>query len=143
MIILLSDGEDGNAAMIDEVLDELVRKDIYVYTIGFGGADTEYLSYIARKCGGKFIQADSSSMLGEIYSSVGEYMTNDYVIEFNVVTEPEEFTRTIKILTDINDAFTEREYHVGVPYDEIKAEQDRTPLADYFQQVGGSLMEAE
>lgn len=143
VIILLSDGEDGNAAMIDEVLDELVRKDIYVYTIGFGGADTEYLSYIARKCGGKFIQADSSSMLGEIYSSIGEYMTNDYVIEFNVVTEPEKFTRTIKIMTDINDAFAEREYHVGVPYDEIEAEQDRTPLADYFQQIGGSLMETE
>lgn len=143
VIILLSDGEDGNAAMIDEVLDELVHKDIYVYTIGFGGADTEYLSYIARKCGGKFIQADSSSMLGEIYSSIGEYMTNDYVIEFNVVTEPEKFTRTIKIMTDINDAFAEREYHVGVPYDEIEAEQDRTPLADYFQQIGGSLMETE
>lgn len=143
VIILLSDGEDGNAAMIDEVLDELVRKDIYVYTIGFGGADTEYLSYIARKCGGKFIRADSSSMLAEIYSSVGEYMTNDYVFEFHVITEPEKFTRTIKITTDVNDAFAEREYHVGVSYDAIEAEQDRTPLADYFQQVGGSLMETE
>lgn len=143
VIILLSDGEDGNAGMIDEVLDELVSKDIYVYTIGFGGADSEYLSYIARKCGGKFIQADSSSMLREIYSSVGEYMTNDYVIEFHVVTEPEKFTRTIKVLTDINNAFAEREYHVGVPYDVIEAEQDRKPLADYFQQVGGSRMETE
>lgn len=143
VIILLSDGEDGNAGMIDEVLDELVSKDIYVYTIGFGGADSEYLSYIARKCGGKFIQADSSSMLREIYSSVGEYMTNDYVIEFNAVTEPEKFTRTIKVLTDINNAFAEREYHVGVPYDAIEAEQDRKPLADYFQQVGGSRMETE
>ena len=143
VIILLSDGEDGNAEMIDEVLDELVRKDIYVYTIGFGGADTEYLSYIARKCGGKYIQADSSSMLREIYSSIGEYMTNDYVIEFKVVTEPEKFTRTIKVMTDINDAFAEREYCVGVPYDAIKAEQDREPLADYFEQVGGSLMKTE
>lgn len=143
VIILLSDGEDGNAGMIDEVLDELVRKNIYVYTIGFGGADTEYLSYIARKCGGKFIQADSSSMLSEIYSSVGQYMTNDYVIEFRVITEPEIFTRTIRISSDINDAFSEREYHVGVAYDEIEAEQDKAPLADYFHQVGGSMMETE
>ncbi len=143
VVILLSDGADGNTEMIDEVLEELVRKQIYVYTIGFGGADTEYLSYIARKCGGKFIQADSSSMLGEIYASVGEYMVNDYVIEFNVITKPEEFTRTIKVLTDMNDAFAEREYHVGVPYDEIQAEQNKPPLADYFQQVGGSAMETE
>ncbi len=143
VVILLSDGADGNAGMIDEVLDELVRKEIYVYTIGFGGADTDYLSYIARKCGGKFIQADSSSMLGEIYSSIGEYMTNDYVIEFNVVAEPEKFTRTVKVSTDVNGAFAEREYYVGVPYDAIEAEQDKTPLADYFQQVGGSMMETE
>lgn len=80
-------------------------------------------------------------MLGEIYSSVGEYMTNDYVIEFNVVTEPEKFTRTVKVLTDVNDAFAEREYNVGVPYEAIEAEQERTPLADYFQQVGGSRMD--
>lgn len=63
-------------------------------------------------------------MLAEIYSSVGEYMTNDYVIEFNVVTEPERFTRIIKVQTDINDAFAEKEYYVGVPYEAIEAEQD-------------------
>lgn len=143
VVILLSDGADGNVEMIDEVLDELARKEIYVYTIGFGGADTDYLSYIARKCGGKFIQAGSSSMLGEIYASIGEYMTNDYVIEFNVVTEPEKFTRIVKISTDVNGAFAEQEYYVGVPYDAIEAEQDKTPLADYFQQVGGSMMETE
>lgn len=143
VIILLSDGEDGNTEMIDEVLNELVREEIYVYTIGFGGADTEYLSYIAKKCGGKYIQADSSSMLREIYSSIGEYMKNDYVIEFKAVTEPEKFSRTIKVLTDINDAFAQREYCVGVSYDAIEAEQDREPLADYFEQVGGSLMQTE
>jgi len=143
VVILLSDGADGNVEMIDEVLDGLASKEIYVYTIGFGGADTDYLSYIARKCGGKFIQADSSSMLMEIYSSIGEYMVNDYVIEFNVVTDPEKFTRTVKVSTDVNGAFSEREYYVGVPYEKIEAEQDKTPLADYFQQIGGSMMEEE
>lgn len=143
VIILLSDGEDGNARMIDEVLDELKRKNIYVYTIGVGGADTEYLSYIARKCDGKFIQADSSEVLGEIYSAIGQYMVNDYVIEFTAVTEPEEFTRKLKVTVDIDDAFAEREYHVGVPYDAIEEEMYEKPLADYFQQVGGSWTEAE
>lgn len=143
VIILLSDGEDGNAGMIDEVLDDLKRKNIYVYTIGVGGADTDYLSYIARKCDGKFIQADSSEVLGEIYSAIGQYMVNDYVIEFTAVTEPEEFTRTIRVTVDIDDAFAEREYYVGVPYDAIEAEMYEKPLADYFQQVGGSWTEPE
>lgn len=143
VIILLSDGEDGSGSIIDEVLEELNRRSIYVYAIGFGGADTEYLGYIAQKCGGKFIQADSSEMLGEIYASIGEYMVNDYVIEFEIVTEPEEFTRTIKVSVDVSDAVAERKYHVGVPYEAIKEERNRKPLADYFRQVGGSWMETE
>jgi len=143
VIILLSDGEDGNTAIIDEVLDELKRKEIYVYTIGFGGADTEYLGYIARKCGGKFIQAYSSQLLGEIYSTIGNYMVNDYVIEFEAVMDPEEFTRTIRVSVKMSDAFAEKEYHVGVSPEAIEAEQNRKPLADYFQQVGGSWMETE
>lgn len=143
VIILLSDGEDGNAGMIDEVLDDLKRRNIYVYTIGVGGADTEYLSYIARKCDGKFIQADTSEVLGEIYSAIGQYMVNDYVIEFTVTQSPEEFSRYVKVTVDVDDAFAEREYHVGVSYDEIESQRYERPLADYFQQVGGSWTEPE
>ncbi len=50
IIILLSDGEDGDTSKIDGVLRQLHQSNIYVYTIGFGGADTEYLSYIANSC---------------------------------------------------------------------------------------------
>lgn len=143
IIILLSDGEDGDASRIDEVLDELSRKNIYVYTIGFGGADTEYLSYIASKTRGKFIQADSSGTLGEIYSAIGEYMVNDYVLQFEIVVDPENFTRIVNISVDVNDAFAEQEYSVGVSYDDILGEQNETPLADYFRQIGGSWMNSE
>lgn len=143
IIILLSDGEDGDASRIDEVLDELSRKNIYVYTIGFGGADTEYLSYIASKTRGKFIQADSSEVLGEIYSAIGEYMVNDYVLQFEIVVDPDNFTRIVNVSVDVNDAFAEQEYSVGVPYDDILEEQNETPLADYFRQIGGSWMNSE
>lgn len=143
IIILLSDGEDGDAGRIDEILEELKRKDIYVYSIGFGGADTEYLSYIASQTRGKFIQADSSEMLGEIYSAVGEYMVNDYVLEFEVTVDPEEFSRIVNISVDVNDAFAEQKYSVGVPYDDILQEQNESPLADYFRQIGGSWMNGQ
>ncbi len=138
IIILLSDGEDGDTSRIDAVLEELNRKDIYVYAIGFGGADTEYLSSIASRCQGKFIQADSSGMLGEIYAAIGEYMVNDYIIQFNVETEPDQFTRTVYVSIDVNDAFAEKEYYVGVPLSDILEEDQMEPLADYFVQVGGS-----
>lgn len=138
IIILLSDGADGSSYQIEDVLDELNRQNICVYTIGFGGADTEYLSYIASRCDGKFIQADSSEVLGQIYAAVSEYMVNDYIIEFEVIAEPNDFSRKVSVAVDVNDAFDEREYCVGVPYEQIKAEQDQEPLANYFQQIGGS-----
>lgn len=141
IVILLSDGADGDASRIDAVLENLKRKNIYVYTIGFGGADTEYLSYIATSCGGKFIQADSSEVLGEIYSAIGEYMVNDYIIQFTVVMDPDNYSRVVNVSVDVNDAFAEREYHVGVPYEDIENETGETPLADYFWQIGGSWME--
>lgn len=140
VIILLSDGMDGDASYIDDVLDELKRNNIYVYTIGFGGADTTYLSYIASSCGGKFIEADSSEVLGEIYAAIGEYMVNDYIIEFTVVTEPENFSRNVNVSVDVNDAFAEKDYSVGVSLEDILEEQQEAPLADYFWQVGGSWM---
>ncbi len=140
IVILLSDGADGSRGYIDTVLDDLNRRNIYVYSVGFGGADTEYLSYIATRCRGKFIQADSSEMLGEIYAAIGNYMVNDYVLQFDVVTAPEEFTRDVNVSVDVNDAFAEKEYHVGVPLENIEDEANLEPEADYFSQIGGSWM---
>ncbi len=140
IVILLSDGADGSRGYIDTVLDDLNRRNIYVYSVGFGGADTEYLSYIATRCRGKFIQADSSEMLGEIYSAIGNYMVNDYILQFDVVMSPEEFTRNVNVSVDVNDAFAEKEYHVGVPYENIVDEANLEPEADYFNQIGGSWM---
>ena len=136
IIILMSDGQDGTP--IDDVLEELNRKNIYVYTIGFGGADSTYLSYIAEKCGGKFIQADSSEMLKEIYVAVGEYMMNDYILEFTAKTDIDNFDRNLKITLNENGIFVEPEYHIGVSLEEIQAEDGLLPWADYFQQIGGS-----
>ena len=143
VIILLSDGEDGDSSRIDGILEELKRRNIYVYTIGFGGADTEYLSYIATSCGGKFLQAESTQVLGEIYASIGQYMENDYIITFTVETEPERFDRIVRVETDVEDAYAEKEYNVGVSPDSILDEKNQRPVADYFQQIGGSDMSGQ
>ncbi len=143
VIILLSDGNDGDTGKIDQVLETLNNHNIYVYTIGFGGADTEYLSYIASQCGGKFIEASSSELLTEIYASIGQYIQNDYVFEFTAVTDTENYSRILRVEADISDAYAEREYDVGVPLEDILSEDEQTPLADYFKQIGGSFMGTE
>lgn len=143
IIILLSDGEDGDTARIDEVLKQLHQNNIYVYTIGFGGADTEYLSYIANSCEGKFIQAQSSDMLGAIYAEIGSYMVNEYLITFEAVTELDNFSRMCSVLLEQNNLLAEKKYHVGVDYNEIKTEETKKPAADYFREIGGSRKEEE
>ncbi len=143
IIILLSDGEDGDTSKIDEVLNQLRQNNIYVYTIGFGGADTEYLSYIANSCQGKFLQAQSSDMLGEIYNEIGSYMVNEYMIVYEAVLEPENFSRICSVALKQEGLFAEKEYHVGVDYNEIEAEEGKRPVADYFREIGGSRKDAE
>lgn len=138
IIILLSDGADGDAAGIDATLEWLNSQGIIVYTIGFGGADSAYLSKIAESCGGKYLSADSSKVLSEIYSDIGRSMTNDYILEFEAVTDVENYSRVLKIYSKKIGSEVTSEYHVGVKYDDIAAEDGQPPLFDAFRQIGGS-----
>ena len=140
VIILMSDGEDGS--YIEDLLKELNQKNIIVYTIGFGGINVEYLSHIATSCGGKFIHADSSQMLSEIYAAVGEYMVNDYILEFTAESDVDNYDRNLKITLDKEGIFAGRDYHIGVTFEEIQAEEGLRPQADYYQEIGGSDMNA-
>ncbi len=138
IIILLSDGADGNPGGIDAVLDELSAQNICVYSIGFGGADTDYLSYIADRTGGKFLSADSSALLSDIYTSIGEYMVNDYILEFEAKTDIENFVRELQIRADTSGAVTDSRYNVGVSLEEILAEAGLTPAFNSYRETGGS-----
>ncbi len=138
IVILLSDGADGNTGAIDAVLTALRQHNVVVYTIGFAGADTNYLNYIADTTGGKFIQADSSALLSEVYASIGEYMINDYVIEFEATADLLTYRRNLRVQTKKNRALATSPYHVGVPYEDILEEDALTPLYDSFREIGGS-----
>ena len=139
IIILLSDGEDGSASQIDSVLDELKLMDITVYTIGFGGADATYLEYIATKCGGKYLQADSEAVLSEIYGSIGETFENDYTIEFEAVAELEKLDRHLTVASDTMRFRTYGEYHVGPAFGDISDEREADRRYTCFRQYGGSF----
>ncbi|MBQ8578906.1 MAG: VWA domain-containing protein [Clostridia bacterium] len=137
-VILLSDGSDGNPAAIDAVLETLRAQNVCVYSIGFGGADSDYLAHIAESTGGRFLSADNSALLSDIYSSIGETMVNDYVLEFEAETEPDIFARNLHIETNTTGSVTDGDYNVGVSYEEILAEAERVPAYDSYRQTGGS-----
>ena len=113
--------------------------DITVYTIGFGGADATYLEYIATKCGGKYLQADSEAVLSEIYGSIGETFENDYTIEFEAVAELEKLDRHLTVASDTMRFRTYGEYHVGPAFGDISDEREADRRYTCFRQYGGSF----
>lgn len=133
IIILLSDGADGNPDSIDQVLSDVNSAGITVYTIGFGGADSEYLTKIASRCGGKYFEAYSSEFLSEIYNSIGSSMANDYVIEYLALEKPEEYDRDFRVILKKAEVSARRGYTVGVSADEIPSEPTR--IFGAFRQI--------
>lgn len=138
IIILISDGSDGYPDGIDAVLESLQQHSICVYTIAFGGADTDYLSYIADRTGGKFLQSDTSADISGLYAAIGEYMVNDYIIEFDATTAPDDFSRNIRISLDESHAVADSDYTVGVAYSSIVDEANLAPSYNAYRQTGGS-----
>ncbi len=138
IIILLSDGADGSAGIIDQVLDKIVAEGVIVYTIGFGGADATYLQYIAEKCGGRYLYANASELLSEVYDSIGVSMANDYLIEFTAKSELEDYSRHLDVTVDKLLSSAGSDYHVGVRPEIITQNRELAPAYSPFRQIGGS-----
>ena len=123
---------------MEEVLTKLEKQNIAVYSVGFGGAESSYMSNISQRTGGKFLRASEAGNLTSIYQQVSRYLLNNYILRFTVTEQPEEYTRRLRIqLSD--SAYDEKDYTVGVPEDQILAEDLLEPLSDFFQQIGGSF----
>ena len=137
-VSVLSMGPPQACYMLRECL-AMGADDAYLLSSrAFGGADTQYLSYIADATGGKFLQSDSSAGLEEIYSEIGEYMVNDYILEFDAKTALEDFSRDLSVEIPGAHAIAESVYNVGVPYRNILDENSMTPDYSPYRQIGGS-----
>ncbi len=136
VIILLSDGADSNTERINAALDEINREGVTVYTIGVEGSDASCLTHIATTCGGKYISAASTSMLAEIYSDLGSFMVNDYLIEYRAVEKLDEYDRYFEIEINDANASANGKYSVGVKAEDIEDDNDINYYG-MFRQIGG------
>ena len=137
IIVLLSDGEDGNKGQMEEVLAQLRAKSIVVYAVGMGEADSSYMQNIANKTGGKFLAASSADQLALLYQTINRFISNDYTFTFRTVSNSPAYVRTVKIV--MKDGFSDEvTYTIGPDADEVQAAIDAAPLADFFEQIGGS-----
>ena len=137
IIILLSDGQDGSDA--SEVIANAKSKEISIYSIGFAAADAAYLMHIAQETGGQFLQASESEELGTIYQLIQGYITNDYLVKYQAISQLEEYEREVQI--DAESSSDQVNYQVGVPMESILEEDGLRPQSDFYRQIGGSDLE--
>jgi hypothetical protein len=85
-ILVLSDGEDTDSkATLPEVLEELKKTNLPVYTIGLvaTGFNDSVLEQLAMATGGLYFKAPRSNELAGLYEHIQEQLGNQYVVKFN------------------------------------------------------------
>lgn len=86
VIILMTDGQDGNTSKTLESTKNAASKKIKIYTIGFGDdVDEELLRDIASQTGGEYQYANSENTMGII----GSFMYAQHSTNADVITQME------------------------------------------------------
>lgn len=97
-IILLTDGKDNNSQEeMQKVLQKAKQQGVAIFTIGLGDVNKAYLRGIAQSTGGKFIAAESSTELADIYRLLQQYIVNNYCMEYTITDNPEADPRSLTV----------------------------------------------
>lgn len=112
-MILMTDGQDGNTAAIDEAISRANQEGIAVYTVGLGDVNEEYLRDIADRTGGKFILADNSTELEDIYLTLQKYIINNYVLTYTVDENMDADPRYLMVSIPEYQVSAQKDYSIG------------------------------
>jgi len=137
IIILLSDGVDGNAAELPKALNRLKQENIVVYAIGLPGCDEEYLTNIASQTDGSYYPASTTASLNAIYEEIRSFLRNTYIVCYQA-EEPETVDRALWIESVDSMAQARRNYSTDISGEQISSIYDEQ-VSDLFRQIGGSL----
>lgn len=123
-IILLSDGRDSNSTPIKDTINAAKRASISVYTVGFGDVDDEYLRGIAEGTGGKYLKANTTTELVDIYSVLQKYIMNNYIINYNVEENQDIKDRNLIVKLKNIQGEGSKDYIVGSSKKEVGKDED-------------------
>lgn len=137
VIILLSDGFDGNTEAMPSTLSQLEMDGIVVYAIGLPGCDEAYLSNIADETGGNYFPAANEAALGTIYDEIRSFLRNSYTVTYQA-TDEEQTERTIWIESKESMAQARRGYTTDTTAEQHSQVYD-PQSSDLFKQIGGTL----
>ncbi len=123
-LILMTDGQDGNTEAIDEAIARAVSQETAVYTVGLGDVNEEYLREIAEQTGGKFILADNSTELEDIYLTLQKYIMNNYVLTYRVEENAEADPRYLMVSLPEYQVSAQKDYTLGTAAQEEEDAED-------------------
>lgn len=137
VIILLTDGHDGNAQQMPLTLNQLKMEGIVVYAIGLPGCDESYVSNIASETGGTYFSASNAASLSTIYNEIRGFLRNSYTVTYQVANT-EQTERSVWIEAADSLAQSRRRYTTNTSTEQYSQIYD-VQSSDLFRQIGGTL----
>lgn len=124
-VILMSDGQDnGTREDMEKAIEKAYNSKVPVYTVAFGECDEEYMKWIADETGGKYIKADDSSDLADIYLALQKYIVNNYKIEYKVTKNKETDPRFLTVNIDKYNTSDTLDYYLKEPEEKEEGEEE-------------------
>ncbi|SHJ37828.1 von Willebrand factor type A domain-containing protein [Thermoclostridium caenicola] len=112
-IILMTDGEDNTPETIDEAIAAAQKENVAVFTVSTGGGDREYMKNIADRTGGYFMEAVTDEELANVYTTLQNYIVNNYCFEYTVEEDVASNPRMLTIGLKDYDVNSSRLYAYG------------------------------
>lgn len=139
IVILLSDGHDGNPEKIDSVLAYSKANGIKVFTIGLEGCDENYLTNIAESTGGTFIPANKTNKLTQIYEEINNYISHTYFIKYEVANTEIDI-REFKIRMKDSMIQAKKGYSLAEQETEENiTEKTEVQMSNFYRQTGAAI----
>ncbi len=139
VIILLSDGSDGERDLIQGVLDQLVANDIMVFTIGVEGCVEDYLRMISDSTGGTFIPVSNTNRLTQVYEEIQSYLAYTYYVTYTAVGQTED--RDVHLRMKDSLVQVKKNYSLAEKEEADVVQEEQVQRSDYFRQMGGAAHE--
>ena len=112
-VLLLRAGQGGGTEAVNAAVSRAVREQTAVYTVGLGEDGEEELRDIAEQTGGKYVMADNSTELEDIFLNLQRYIVNRYVLTYTAEENADADSRYLTASIPAYQVSSEKAYSIS------------------------------